>query len=604
MLLVHARLEQIKTWISIWQMSEDRDTLTKARRVARDQLTNSPSWSHVHGPIGATVLTLIETGWVPSQPSLWLHPANEECATLSTPEPYAVSSILDAYKQSLVDQEWKQAAKHFKSSGLELGEPSLAPLAQARKILTKRANSEKKACRDQARFGSAAAILAALDGIACGGATCGEKFSPARPCHRCGCKLETAVHRYYDCPQNSDEELLAATPAIPKTDFVTKQFKEVVPPSTAFEECIVFRDILPASRCRSLLEDLAVHTLGSIETAAQDSGTLFTDGAGGPKHIIESLRKDGSGAACVNLVPTADGSLVLASVGILFGNVPGAQSVPRSETFAAVLGLRHVGNRIKSWQSDASYCVQGASANRNDQMSQGKNGDLWCVLREQFSLNPDIAVSKVKAHLTLSHVLDGAISFESYLGNGLADLAAGIAADSFQQQQATIEYAQKSFSMCVLICLRLAAIEAHCWHVTSLLLVPVPTFDPLPVVEEAERSLLEATQTLRRSRHALYHVGRWMVCAKCQKRRVIAKAHLWPGIACIKQPAPGNPRLPDQTAAPACPLRGQTHLQPAAGAPSSSSCGRTVLPQPPPVPDAGCLEQPDVTLTSTISLRS
>ena len=161
--LVHAWLEQIKTWISIWQMSEDRAALTKPWRVARDQLTNSPSWSHVHGPIGATVLTLIETGWVPSQTSLWLHPANEECATLSTPEPYAVSSILDAYKQSLVDQEWKQAARHFKSSGLELGEPSLVPLAQARKILAKRANSEKQARRDQTRFGSAAAMLAALD---------------------------------------------------------------------------------------------------------------------------------------------------------------------------------------------------------------------------------------------------------------------------------------------------------------------------------------------------------------------------------------------------------------------------------------------------------
>ena len=169
---------------------------------------------------------------------------------------------------------------------------------------------------------------------------------------------------------------------------------------------MAFRGIVPASKCRSLVEDvpLAFHTLGSIEKAAQDSGTLFADGAGGPKHIIESLRKVGSGAACVNLVPTTDGSLVLASAGILFGNVPGAQSVPRSATFAAVFGLRHVGNHIKSWQSDVSYRVQGASANRIDQMSQGKNGDLWCKVREQFSLYPGIAISKVKSHFTLSHV--------------------------------------------------------------------------------------------------------------------------------------------------------------------------------------------------------
>ena len=117
---------------------------------------------------------------------------------------------------------------------------------------------------------------------------------------------------------------------------------------------MAFRGILPASRCRSLVEDvpLAVHSLGSIVKAAQESGTLFTDGAGGPKHIIESLRKVGSGVACVNLVPTANGFLVLASAGILFGNVPGAQSVPRAETFAAVFGLP------ARWQSHQVLAVR------------------------------------------------------------------------------------------------------------------------------------------------------------------------------------------------------------------------------------------------------
>ena len=138
---------------------------------------------------------------------------------------------------------------------------------------------------------TAASMLAALEVVACGGTSCGEWFNPSKPCPRCGQRAEAAENRFFGRPANDDPDLQGVAP-IRQTNRIGKQFVAVVPPEQYIEECVWSRGLLSACKGQNLQKDIPLKNIahGNIDKAAGVSRELYSDGAGGPKHIVDCLR--------------------------------------------------------------------------------------------------------------------------------------------------------------------------------------------------------------------------------------------------------------------------------------------------------------------------
>ena len=124
---------------------------------------------------------------------------------------------------------------------------------------------------------------------------------------------------------------------------------------------------------------------------------------------------------------------------------------------------------------------------------------MWCELDTQLRQRPSLEPRKVKAHLTLQEVLEGTISFDNYVGNGVADAVATAAANHFEEPPPVLRAAEKDFGIAVMLSKRLACIEAACWEAAAAKEVAKPTFPPLPSLINVEHSI-EAEQKKIRDR--------------------------------------------------------------------------------------------------------
>ena len=99
---VSTTVAQIKLWMDIWgsASSNERQLIDRAwRAIARrqEQAKSNERWRTVTGPIGATITMLLELGWHPILPHMWLNPTKTEAAQLSeAKEGGAVQQILAA----------------------------------------------------------------------------------------------------------------------------------------------------------------------------------------------------------------------------------------------------------------------------------------------------------------------------------------------------------------------------------------------------------------------------------------------------------------------------------------------------------------------------
>ena len=74
---IYLPLASVQAWLELWRGTTDaeHDLLRAAWRTTRDQLSAaSPSqrWRRVVGPIGATIMALLDADWEPRQPTLWV----------------------------------------------------------------------------------------------------------------------------------------------------------------------------------------------------------------------------------------------------------------------------------------------------------------------------------------------------------------------------------------------------------------------------------------------------------------------------------------------------------------------------------------------------
>ena len=164
----------MKLWGDLDQQQQS-DT-TEARRITFRQyqhLGQSKMWKQVHGPMGATIATLLGMGWQPIRPNRWVTQDVTIHACIEADDLGANEEILQAAKDRIVHITWARASRHYLGAGLDTGPPSIRHRPAARKDLL----TYPHAGPTQA---------AALDAVMAGGATCGDRFTPTRACPICG----------------------------------------------------------------------------------------------------------------------------------------------------------------------------------------------------------------------------------------------------------------------------------------------------------------------------------------------------------------------------------------------------------------------------------
>ena len=119
------------------------------------------------------------------------------------------------------------------------------------------------------------------------------------------------------------------------------------------------------------------------------------------------------------------------------GPLPGAgQTVPRAELTAATASAALSPQGEAALNLDAEYVTAGLKGTDQKKRSRAMstNGDLWTNL---FDVIGRRSANKVPAHTTAAQVAAGAVPIETYIGNGLADAAAGASAHLCQPSSCT-----------------------------------------------------------------------------------------------------------------------------------------------------------------------
>ena len=117
--------------------------------------------------------------------------------------------------------------------------------------------------------------------------------------------------------------------------------------------------------------------------------------------------------------------------------------------------------RIGKWYADATYVVHGTARDERGlkSLSEGMNGDIWTGLSALLDSKLP-AADKIKAHSSVDDVRSGRMTWEQYLGNNLADAAAGAAAARAIPYGIVLEELERQERLGFHICMRLCAVEA------------------------------------------------------------------------------------------------------------------------------------------------
>ena len=133
---------------------------------------------------------------------------------------------------------------------------------------------------------------------------------------------------------------------------------------------------------------------------ASDNVLVASNGSGGSRETLKSLRQVGFGVATFSLQPLSDTSFKLLHTGFLGGQVPGRQTVPRAELWGAIQILSQIDEKSNiQIPIDAKYVTRGIAWHRSD-LEQGPNGDLWSILFQLIDERSGVTdFIKVKSHL-------------------------------------------------------------------------------------------------------------------------------------------------------------------------------------------------------------
>ena len=182
--IIQLQIDHVRQWLSIWKDADTsfRNELAEAWRIQLRVLQFSTHrWQMVKGPASATIAILLDLGWDPQVPTMWVAPGRKTEAFIDPTDPYNTQQILQTLSQQILRAVWAAAASHQGGGGLEGGPPDLGPAKKARAKLIRDGH------HDAAK---------ALDHIICGGVSLGTARKRA---HRVKTltKVDSAASRLY-----------------------------------------------------------------------------------------------------------------------------------------------------------------------------------------------------------------------------------------------------------------------------------------------------------------------------------------------------------------------------------------------------------------------
>jgi len=526
------KVGQVKQWMQLCTTMELRDRLMlkKAwKSFLPDMLQKSRSWRGVTGPARATIAVLASIGWSPTWQTRWADADRTHNASADATDPGDKAAVLRAVTAAVNKQRWQSSADHFLGKGLEAGVPSLAVAAKVRSKLVKDKQPE---------------LVKALDAVVCGAVVMGGRYDSDVPCAWCGLP-ESPLHRYWTCKclaKSNDEHIV-------KSQFLVA---EACNGACGFEAypCLWGRAILPAPLYDVGQQDKEVssasvrHTPNLPELAAR-LNEFYPDGSGGPAHAPIHERAHGSGVAVVDFSSSLDeGPITIREVALLASPVPGYQSVPRAELWAATQGIRHASPEAEvTVHPDATYVHDGITRiAAGQEHSPSANGEAWKELKDEIS-GRVVTSRRAPAHLRLATVVAGKASAKDFIGNFLADAVAGAAAEhalSVSPSAGSIgAWEHKTW----LIANRLAAIEAlH--RAEGPRLVPEPR-----LASHLTKPIDVSAGSLMAQAEAAGHALRWRgkstaYCTNCRKRHKADRFLEWARNPCSGRKAGDSVKPP------------------------------------------------------------
>ncbi len=534
---VTAPTRQVKLWQRLWRSSppSEKRQIAKAWKRAHPRiLLHGVKWGCVSGPLQATVAALGQLGWAPVSPNKWLAPGKDKMADLDDTAPNAAVQIAAAVEDSAAEAAWRAAASHHLGGGLEEGEPSLQPAMEVRRRFV----GERKPT-----------LVKALDAVVCGGLWHSGRGNIATTC-RCG-KPDDAFHHYWGC------ELLSRMAEEEECGVIarTQWLKDVFEGETRRYECLWGRAIIPRSLCFpgpvQGPEEVTQYQSCGFTRVVQECRRVYTDGSGGPNYAPKGAPAAGSGMAAIAWEGNLDEAQPrVREVAIACSAVPGRQTVPRAELWAATLagragdgdqedGAEDGGASIGlpddiEIRADAAYVVNGsATPTARSRMERGFNGDLWTALNADGAARKrSTLITKVKAHRSPREMLSGQHSICDFIGNHLADASAGAAAEQALQQNEAARVVERWEQRARLVAHRLAAIEAWHWANSDTMLYPkppqLPPWRPADIYDARQQLYLQVVQR----GHVLRVENGRTVCGRCHKRRGRDNSRFWTETDC------------------------------------------------------------------------
>ena len=67
-------------------------------------------WRRVRGPMGATICTLLASGWNPAQPEIWMDPQGN---VAFVHDKNRLADIEEHFRNVMKEEGWKRAAHHW-----------------------------------------------------------------------------------------------------------------------------------------------------------------------------------------------------------------------------------------------------------------------------------------------------------------------------------------------------------------------------------------------------------------------------------------------------------------------------------------------------------
>ena len=248
------------------------------------------------------------------------------------------------------------------------------------------------------------------------------------------------------------------------------------------------------------------------------NGVGYSDGSGGPNEVPREVKCVSFGAATFRFEHN-EKDFSIEDLAVMGGQVPGKQTVPRSELWGAIQILcradldTDIGLGI-----DAAYVTNGVV--NMDQLCKGSNGDLWSIMQKLIEDRPGLtAAFKIKSHLEdegPSAIANQKIAFDDLVGNSLADEAAEQVAKLIQPDLNIQNKAKRNGSLGFNVAKRIAIIQAEIWNGND------PTdrileFELLPKEHNVNQKHHNAIHMLKALRcgHRLVPTTRGYKCISC-----------------------------------------------------------------------------------------